>query len=69
MEREKISVIHQDEVSALLEKLGLGRALTRGELRCANCERVINANNFLSVGKKAGQLFVLCDSRECSPER
>ena len=67
MERiyKDIDVVHSDDLSRLLEKVGLIDRFNAGELKCKFCGDIVTRDNIYSVIKDSGQYKVVCEKAGC----
>jgi len=63
--REKLPVIHEDNLVPLLTKLGLYEAVLAGELRCSFCETTVTVGNLRGLYRHGESIKLFCDSPEC----
>jgi hypothetical protein len=62
---KKILAVHEKDIDAFFESLGLLEALKKQELRCSICNSVITKENFLCVYPENGEIKVCCIAAEC----
>ncbi len=60
-----IHAVHDDDLTEVLEALGLARAFERSELSCKFCGVVVDSSNLYSIFPDGGQIKVACDRAEC----
>ena len=60
-----IHAVHDDDLQAVLEALGLARAFDKGELHCKFCGAVVDGANLYSIFPDGGDLKVACDKADC----
>jgi hypothetical protein len=61
-----LHAVHDDDLQAVLEKLGLASAFARGELRCKFCDDVVTWENLQSLFPDGGTIKLVCDKAACS---
>ncbi len=65
MKREHFSVVHEDNIGTLLDRLGLREELTQGKLACFYCGRPITLDNILALAPRNQQAIVICNAPHC----
>lgn len=63
-----IKAIHDSDLEKVLRKLGLYEGLTRGELRCAICNRTLTLENLGGLYRENGEVKLVCNRIECLVE-
>lgn len=61
-----VHAVHDDDLQAVLEALGLAGAFAKGELHCKFCLEVVTWDNLHSLIPDSGSIKVICDKPECS---
>jgi len=64
-EKVVITTVYHRDVPAFLEALGLSERLSRAEIRCAVCAKLITLDNFTAVTNKSGKLLFCCNQETC----
>lgn len=63
--KEKVSVVHDDDLENFLEALGVLGKFQRGELLCKFCKTSITFENLHSVFPQSGDIKIVCDKPDC----
>ncbi len=63
--KEKVNVVHDDDLENFLEELGVLKKFKKGELKCKFCRVSITFKSLHSVFPQSGQVKVVCDKVEC----
>ena len=66
--KEKVSVVHDDDLERFLESLGIFRKFQKGELKCKFCKSVITFENLHSVFPQSGDVKAVCCNPDCIRE-
>ncbi len=66
MTSSAVHAVHDDDLQAVLEALGLARAFAKGELRCKFCDDVMTWENLHSLFPEGGAIKLVCDKPECA---
>ena len=61
-----VRAVHDDDLRAVLEALGLAGPFERGELHCKFCGAVVTWETLQSLLADSGSIKVICDKPECS---
>lgn len=65
MERETLQAVHDDDLEAVLRKLGVFSDFIGGRLRCAFCNDPIDWENLQSLFPDSGTVKCACNRPEC----
>jgi hypothetical protein len=65
IEKQRILTVHEDNLEALLDKLGVLEDLKKGELRCAFCGGKLTKENLECIFNKDGKLGLCCEKLDC----
>lgn len=65
MSNPEILAVHQQKLEELLRKLGLWEALTKGELKCHQCEVTISLDNIGLIIPSGNEIQVCCSKTDC----
>jgi hypothetical protein len=66
--KENVSVIHDDDLDAFLDSIGILNKFKRGELKCKFCRTPISYENFHSIFPQSGDIKLVCDNVDCIKE-
>jgi hypothetical protein len=61
-----VHAVHDDDLPAVLEALGLARAFEKGELRCKFCGDVMTWDNLHSLFPDSGEVRLACSKAACA---
>jgi hypothetical protein len=65
MDKHRMSAIHDKDLDALLDELGIKSKLRNGRLRCAICDSTVTPENLGAFYYDSGQVRVLCNEIGC----
>jgi hypothetical protein len=65
MTRESIHAVHDDDLDAVLDRLGLGGQLRGGDLRCTICGETVTRGTLQALIPDSGAIKVLCSKPSC----
>jgi len=65
MTRESIRAVHDDDLDAVLDRLGLGGQLRAGELKCRICGDTVSRETLQALFPDSGAIKVLCNKPSC----
>jgi len=65
LRRERIHAVHQQDLSSVLEELGILDRLTAGSLRCAACGSGLTLDNLQCLYMEGGDIKACCIAIEC----
>jgi len=68
MTGESIRAVHDDDLDAVLDRLGLGRHLRAGELKCKICGAIVTRETLQALFPDSGTIKVLCNNVSCMKE-
>ena len=60
-----IPAIHDNDLTKILDGLGLTDKIERGEINCLNCSKTINLNNLGGLVARKKQIEIICNDPEC----
>ena len=63
--KEKVNVVHDDDLESFLERLGVLKKFNNGELKCKFCRVSITFESLHSIFPQSGQVKLVCDKVEC----
>lgn len=63
--KEKVSVVHDDDLENFLEALGILGKFQHGKLLCKFCKTSITFENLHSVFPQSGDIKIVCDKPDC----
>lgn len=63
--KEKVNVVHDDDLEKFLETLGILKKFKDGKIKCKFCAVVITFENLHSIFPQSGQVKLVCDKAEC----
>jgi hypothetical protein len=63
--RSSLHAVHDDDLVAVLEALGLARDFDGGRLTCKFCGDVITWSNLHSLFPESGDIKLVCSKPEC----
>ena len=64
---DRLHAVHDDDLRAVLEKLGLAPAFDRGDLRCQFCREPVTWDNLHSLMPDGrGSIGAVCDKPSCT---
>ena len=63
--REKLHAVYDDDLTEVLEALGVFSDFAGGRLRCAQCGDVITEENLYALYPDSGQVKVVCHKADC----
>jgi hypothetical protein len=66
MASSAVHAVHDDDLQAVLDALGLAPAFAKGELHCKFCGDVVTWDNLHSLFPDSGSIKLVCDKPECS---
>ena len=61
----EINAILEDDLTHFLDHYGLLQKITRGEVKCCNCDQIIHLESIAAIHLKEGKVFLKCDSDLC----
>lgn len=65
LEKREIRAVHDLELTAFLERLGLAQQLNAGQLHCAICDSVVTQDTLGMVFPLRKEIKVCCSNVEC----
>ena len=65
MTRESIRAVHDDDLDAVLDRLGLGGQLRAGALKCKICGVIVTRESLQALFPDSGTIKVLCNNPSC----
>ncbi|HLA82413.1 MAG TPA: hypothetical protein VJP78_12475 [Thermoleophilia bacterium] len=65
MTRESIRAVHDDDLDAVLDRLGLGGKLRAGDLKCRICGEIVTRETLQALFPDSGTIKVLCNKPSC----
>ena len=63
--RKELRAVHDNDLEAFLERLGILEAIKEKHLTCASCGSIISLENFGGVFPIDNNVGVVCDRLEC----
>lgn len=63
-----IRAVHDDDLDAFLESIGLKRKFQAGELKCKFCGDPITGENLLAILPQSGTIHVVCSKPSCQQQ-
>jgi hypothetical protein len=60
-----IPAIHDNDLSKVLDELGLLSKIEKGELICLNCSKIITLENLGGLVPRKNTADILCNDPEC----
>jgi hypothetical protein len=66
--KEKVNVVHDQDLEAFLDKIGVLQDYLSGEKKCKFCKIVMTLDNLHSVFPQSGDVKFVCDKPECIRE-
>lgn len=63
--REKLPVIHGDNLVPLLTELGLYQAVLDGDLECSFCRTTVTLENLRGLYGEGETVKLFCDNSQC----
>lgn len=63
--KEKVQVVHDNDIERFLEGLGLLSKFNLGKLKCKFCSDTVTLVNLHSLFPQAGDIKFVCDKQEC----
>jgi len=67
-ETEKFALLFEEKLQEFLKRNNLYYRFVNGQIRCRNCEKIINYNNLGFIQIKEGQIYFICDDIDCLKE-
>lgn len=61
----ELMAIHENDLSKLLQQVGLSEAFERGEILCKFCKTSITPENLYSILPESGSFNFVCTKEEC----
>ncbi len=68
LEKQSVKAVHDDDLDALLESLGVRSRFLNGEITCKFCRGIVTKENLHSLFPQSGDIKFVCDRRECVEE-
>jgi hypothetical protein len=68
LKKEKLKVVHDDDLEILLRKLNLLETIKNGEKKCKFCKDAITIDNLYSLFPQSGDIKIVCNKVECIKE-
>lgn len=65
METRPLHAVHDRDLVALLDRLGIKHRLDAGKLRCGQCSEVVTMECLGGLYYQSGQVRVLCSNAAC----
>ncbi len=65
MKRDRLSVVHEDNVEEFLARLGLLEDMVAGKLACQYCSKPLTLENFLAVAPRKRETVLACNTPVC----
>ena len=65
LNKERLKVVHDDDLTALLDRLGILGKVRHGEVRCKFCEEPVTLENLHSLFPLSGAVKLVCDKPAC----
>lgn len=65
MEKEDLKTIHEKDLKAYLEKIGVFASVEKNETRCEFCNETITLENIYALFPNLGQVKFVCDKPIC----
>lgn len=62
---EVIKAIHDDQLNAFLQNIGVYDSVISGNCKCKFCGEVVTLKNLYTVFPESGQVKFSCDSVKC----
>lgn len=63
--KEKVNVVHDEDLEHFLDSLGILKKFKNGDLKCKFCRIPVTFENLHSLFPQSGQVKVVCDNRDC----
>jgi len=60
-----VNAVHEKDLEALLEKIGLKDAFISKQINCKFCKQIVDINNIYSVLPESGTFNIVCDKPVC----
>ena len=64
--KERVSVVHDEDLEKFLDSLGILKKYERGELKCKFCKTQITFENLHSIFPQSGDIKIVCDGLDCT---
>ncbi len=68
VDKEKVHVVHDNDLEDVLAELGLLSDFKKGNLKCKFCGKVITFDNLCSIYPQAGAVKIICDNNQCTKQ-
>jgi len=66
--KEKVRMVHEQDLEKILDGLGILNKFKQGELKCKFCNNTITFSNLHSFFPQSGSIKLVCDSPNCVRE-
>lgn len=63
--RVKIRVVHDEDLTKLLDSIGITEQIKKGEYKCMYCERTVSMDNLWAIKVKEKKIYIVCSNSEC----
>ena len=63
--RQKMKVVHENDVISLFTSLKIFDKIEKGEIKCSNCNGTITIENFGFLTYKGGSIHLICNKLDC----
>ena len=65
MTKHTIKAVHDQDLTLLLDGLGLTEQINKGQIKCGICEKTIDMNNLLCIYPSGEMVKVCCSNKDC----
>ena len=66
--RERVDLVHDDDMEILLRKLQIYDTVKRGEFKCKMCHEPVMLENIYVLFPQGGDIKIICDKQSCVKE-
>lgn len=66
--KKEIHAVHDDQLSQMIESLGLQGKIKHEKIKCKFCKSVITLNNINAIFPESGSIKIACDKPICVSE-
>ena len=61
----KIRVVHDEDLTKLLDSIGITGQIEKGEYKCMYCEKTVSLDNLWAIKIKEKKIYIVCSNSEC----
>jgi len=65
LQKETMHAVHEDDLEAYLDSLGILGKMNRGQILCKFCHEPVSKDTLHSLFPESGDIKVVCDTPSC----